>query len=94
MVCLCEGLVFVWCCLRDGAFCVRGSVWGAMFWGCYGFLCRGCCFVFLSGRFATPRRFEAFEIPLAKKLMQKAYYAPPSAADSMPSARARTSVAR
>ena len=23
MVCLCEGLVFVWCCLCDGAFCVR-----------------------------------------------------------------------
>ena len=33
MVCLCEGLVFVWCCLFDGAFRVRGLVWGAMFWG-------------------------------------------------------------
>ena len=33
MVCLCEGLVFVWCCLCDGAFCVRGWGWDAMFWG-------------------------------------------------------------
>ena len=53
LVLLCEGLVFVWCYLYHGAFCVRGLVWVGMFWGCYGFLGRGCCFGFHSGRFCT-----------------------------------------
>ena len=61
LVLLCEGFDFVWCCLCDGAFCVRGLVWVGMLWGCYGFLGRGCCFGFHSGRLHLPGEIWKFK---------------------------------
>ena len=65
--------------LYHGAFCVSFFL-GYHVMGLLWFSGYGCCFGFLSGRFATPPVYETLFLSLAKIMMQKAYYARPSAA--------------